>query len=103
MSVVANPSPAQWEMTISGVLTSAGFQVAVTDCTLPNGDRTRQYSCTRDGRIITLTELPLPGDSTHVAILGACRPKHTAALVEARDALTQHGALDSDAYHRTRL
>ncbi len=92
--------PTQWNTSVSSVLTAAGFSVTSRDRHLANGVSGREHSCTRDGQVITLTEFPLPDDPSYFAVLGLSKPKHTAALLSARDALTQHGALDSDSYNQ---
>jgi hypothetical protein len=92
--------PTQWETTVSNVLTAAGFDVTARDRKLADGRSGREYSCTRDSAAITLSEMPIPEDSRYLYLLGLSRPKHLAALVSARDALTQHGALDSDTYNQ---
>jgi hypothetical protein len=92
--------PAKWHTSISDVLTAAGFQVASQNCKLAGGTAGRQYSCTRDGANITLTEIPLRDDPAYLAVLGRSRTKHRAELLVARDALTEHGALDSDTYNQ---
>jgi hypothetical protein len=90
--------PTQWNTSVSSVLMAAGFHVTSRDCKLPSGVSGREHSCTRNGESVTLTEVPLPDDASYIAILGLSRSKHAEALLSARDALTQHGALDSNTY-----
>ena len=95
--------PAQWETSVSSVLGEAGFQVTARNRQLASGIPAREYACTRDGETITLTQTPLSDDSSHFYILGLSRPRGSAALLSALEALKQHGALDSSTYkHRSR-
>jgi len=90
--------PTQWDTSVSCVLTAAGFHVTIRDRKLANGKQGREYSCTNDGKVITLLETPLSEDLSYYWVLGLSRHEYSAALLSARDALIQHGALDDEAY-----
>jgi hypothetical protein len=93
----------EWETSIPDVLQAAGFHVTTGSRRLPGGSLGISYSCVRDGKTISLTEIPLPDDPSYVAILGLSGPKHSETLLYARDALQQRGAIDVNEYEqRTR-
>jgi hypothetical protein len=92
--------PKEWETSIPEVLQAAGFQVTNSSRKFADGRVGNSYSCVRDGKRISFTEIPLPEDPTYLAILGLSRPKHSEILLLARDALQQRGAIDVNEYER---
>lgn len=88
----------EWNTSVSNVLTAAGFSVALRERKLASGISGCEYSCTYEGKAISLTVSPIPNDSFYLTILGLCRPKHTATLLQAYNLLIQDGAFDSNHY-----
>jgi hypothetical protein len=73
----------EWETSIPDVLQAAGFQVTTGSRRFPDGRVGNSYSCVRDGKRISFTEIPLPEDASYVAILGLSRrsiQKHSSTL-----------------------
>ena len=94
--------PAAWEISVTNVLTTAGFEVTVKEGKLANGEPGHEYHCTRHGVHITLSVGPIPGDPSHHSVLGFARPKDSETMFTACDALARHGALDNQAYEKQR-
>ncbi len=92
--------PAPWDTSVPKVLKAAGFAVTARERKLARGKRGRKYACTRDGKAITLNELPLREDSSYHYVVGISEAKDAAALRVARAALIKHGALDTRAYQQ---
>lgn len=92
--------PVEWETSIPDVLQAAGFVVTFGRRKFADGRVGNSYSCARDGERISFTEIPLPEDPSHVAILGLSSHKHSETLLSARDAIQKRGAIDVKEYER---
>jgi hypothetical protein len=88
-------------ISIAKILSDAGFQVTASERRLADGSQAPVFSAVRDSAKVSVTVMPVRKDPQYVYLSLLAKPRFSAALRSASEALEAHGALTSDQYAAT--